>query len=350
MTAGVVLLNFGEPEEASREAVVPYLERIFLSNMSLEGDMTEEEAHERARTLAERRAPGLLEEYDEVGGGSPLIPQAREQAASLETALEARGHDVETYIGMQYTEPFIEDAVAAAADDAVDPLIGLPVYPLCGQTTTVESLQMAADAAEGLDTVVDLREIAGWHRLPSYEALRAGNLAAFADEEGVTLDGDDALLLFSAHGTPMEYLGDDGVRYERYVEEHCAAIADRIGVDDYRIGYQNHENRDVAWTEPETEDVVKEAAATFDDVVVEPISFLHEQSETLSELDVELQEECEEAGIGYHRVPVPHDHPDLGGVLADLVEPFVVGDPLEEGFAQCQCRDAPGTLCLNGDD
>src|SRR6056297_1028194 len=101
MTTGVVLLNFGEPAEPTRENVVPYLERIFLNNASLEDADTEEEARERARQLAERRAPGLIEEYEEIGG-SPLNPQAEAQADALADELDERGYDIQTYVGMQF--------------------------------------------------------------------------------------------------------------------------------------------------------------------------------------------------------------------------------------------------------
>ena len=129
MTTGIILLNFGEPPEPDREVVVEYLTNIFFNNADLEGATTEEEALERSRQLANRRAPGLIEEYEEIGG-SPLNPQSYAQAEALEAALEMRGHDVETYVGMQFLEPYIGDAVEEAYEDGVDRLIGLPIYPL----------------------------------------------------------------------------------------------------------------------------------------------------------------------------------------------------------------------------
>ena len=126
MTAGIILLNFGEPDEATPEAVIPFLERIFLINASLEGKPGRAEARRRSRELAERRAPGLIAEYEAIGG-SPLNRQAAQQAETLAAALRRRGHDVRTYVGMQFTEPSIREAVERARSEGVDFLVGLPV-------------------------------------------------------------------------------------------------------------------------------------------------------------------------------------------------------------------------------
>jgi ferrochelatase len=344
MSTGVVLLNFGEPAAPDREVVVDYLERIFYANADLEEYDSEEAARERSRKLAQRRAPALIEEYEEIGG-SPLIEQASAQSAALEERLRGRGFDVRTYSGMQYTEPFIDDAVEAAREDGMDRLVGFPVYPLCGPSTNVISLDELdeAVAAEGWD--VPVQGITGWHKHPTYNRLRAENIREFAESEGVDLTDDDTAVVFSAHGTPKHYL-QEGSRYDIYVDEYCSVVASLLGVADYHIGFQNHENRDIAWTEPEVEDLLEDVDA--ERVVVEPVSFLHEQSETLSELDVELREEAEAEGLDFHRVPIPHDDDRVPEVFADLVEPFLADfDPGYYQYRQCQCRDEPGTMCLN---
>ncbi len=344
METGVVLLNFGEPAEPDRDAVVDYLARIFYSNADLEETSSEAAARERSRELAERRAPGLIEEYEEIGG-SPLNPQSAAQAEALEAELRARGVDATTYVGTQFTEPFVPDAVEAAHEDDMDRLVGLPVYPLCGPSTNVAALDEMAAAVADRGWDVDVHPITGWHRHPGYNRLRADNVAKYADEAGVDLADDGTALVFSAHGTPTHYL-DEGSRYDRYVEEYCETQAAMLGVDEYVVGFQNHENRDIPWTEPEVEDVIEKVDA--ERVVVEPVSFVHEQSETLSELDVELCEEAEGVGLDFHRVPVPHDDDRFPEVLADLVEPFADGfDPGYYQLRQCQCRNEPGTMCLN---
>ena len=344
MSTGVVLLNFGEPAEPERDRVVDYLERIFYANADLEEADSEEAARERSRKLAQRRAPGLIEEYEEIGG-SPLNGQAQHQAEMAETVLRDRGYDVTTYLGTQYTEPFIEDAATQAMADDVDKLVGLPIYPLCGPSTNVIALDELDDAVEELGWDVEQEAITGWHKHPTYNRVRSENIADFAEEHDLDLHDEETAVVYSAHGTPQHYL-NEGSRYDIYVEEFCEVISAVLGIQEYHIGFQNHENRDIPWTEPEVEDLIEELDA--ERVVVEPISFLHEQSETLSELDVELKAEAEEAGLDFYRVPIPHDDERMGELFADLVEPFIADfEPEYYQYRQCQCRDKPGTMCLN---
>jgi ferrochelatase len=344
MTTGIILLNFGEPAVAERDRIVSYLERIFQTNAAIE-DHSGEEAHERARTLAERRAPGLIEEYDAIDG-SPLNHQSAEQATALEAVLQDRGFDdVKTYVGMQYTDPFIEDAVAQAQADKVDTVVGLPVYPLCGPSTTIAALQELTNAIDERDWDVDVVNLTGWHRHPTYLRLRTDAIQTFVKEHGLHLDESTTELVYSAHGTPQHYL-NEGNRYVEYVEEWCELNSSLLGIDAYTVGYQNHENRDVAWTEPAIEEAI--ATVDADRIVVEPISFMHEQSETLWELDNEVCDIATDAGLDFYRVPIPHDDERFPTVLAELVEPTLAGfDPEFYHLRPCTCTDRLDARCLN---
>jgi protoporphyrin/coproporphyrin ferrochelatase len=342
---GVVLANFGEPAEATLEQIVPFLERIFASNAMLEATTSQERSRERSRELARRRAPGLLKEYQAIGG-SPMNRQAGDQAEALEAELGRRGLDARVWLGMQFTEPEIRDVVQHARDEAIDVLVGLPGYPLCGPSTTVAALRQLEQAVAGEGWNVALREVAGWHRHPAYVRLRADGIRRTAEAAGLTLHDGDGRLVFSAHGTPLRYL-QEGSRYQAYVEDNCRAVARAAGVEDYVIGYQNHTNRPVEWTQPDVADAIRALDA---DAVVVPISFMHEQSETLSELDIELRDVARQAGIDFHRVPVPHDDPRFASVLADLVEAALPGrrTARELPWGDCLCHAKPGVCgCTN---
>jgi protoporphyrin/coproporphyrin ferrochelatase len=340
---GVLLLNFGEPEHPTMEEVVPFLERIFHTNASLEGHSTPEERRARSRQLAEQRAPGLIAEYQEIGG-SPLNEQARAQADALREELVRRGFDATTYVAYQFADPLVEAVVAEARDDGMQALVGLPVYPLCGPSTTVAALEQMTRAIAALGWDVPVHEIGGWHRHPDYVAMRIDAVRSTLDGTGSDLADPRTKLVFSAHGTPLKYLRE-GSRYDEYVKESCAAVARGVGADDYVVGYQNHGNRRIEWTQPDVDKVIEEIDA--DRVVVDAISFIHEQSETLAELDHELREEAEGRGLDFFRVPIPHDDVRFASVLADLIEPLVKGP--RSGLPvlrECACR--PGAWCTNG--
>jgi|SRR5688572_14646891 len=343
MKTAVIVLNFGEPENATMEEVVPFLEKIFMMNASLEDASAYERALKRSQQLAAERAPGLIEEYEKIGG-SPLHAQARLEAEALERELRSRGHDIAVYIGMQFTTPSIADAVAKARGAGVERLIGLPAYPLCGRSTTIAALEDLANEVQKSDWDVELREVTGWHKHPQYTQLRADAIRRVYDSNGLALNDPRVKLVFSAHGTPIKYI-DEGSRYQEYVVDSCQRIAGQLGVSNYVIGYQNHANRPgVEWTQPDVEAVVETVDA--DAIVVDAVAFLHEQSESLAELDHDLREDAEARALKFYRVPIPFDDPRVAQVLADLVEPIAV-DGMQTRLRPCRCREEPGVWCLN---
>jgi len=339
---GVLVVNFGEPDEPTVEKVQPFLERIFLQNAGLEPN---EAVLARARQLAADRAPGLVEEYVSIGG-SPLNGQADVQTEALGRALAGRGWDVRAYSAFQFSGPTVGENIAEARADGVETLAVLPGYPICGQSTTVAALDAAraALAEQGWDP--RFVGISGWHQHPGYVSLRVENIRSFVTERGLDLADPDTLLHFSVHGTPIKYL-NEGNRYDRYVEEQCREIAAALGADRYGVGFQNHTNRRIAWTQPDNEDRIREAPER--KLVVVPISFMHEQSETLAELDHEMREFVEGLGKEFHRVPVPHGAPAFAECLADLVESLVSGpERADVPLARCRCAPGAGIWCTNG--
>jgi len=344
-TFGILMVSFGEPENATPREVIPFLERIFLSNVPLEQFPDEAARRARCRELARKRAPGLIEDYRRIGG-SPLNAQSHAEASALESLLTRRGFSARVYVATQFTDPTIASAVSRAKRDGVASLIALPVYPICGFSTTVSSLDAAARAVDRAGWGAPVPEISGWHHDAAYTRLRADDIRDFARREKLDLADPDTLLYFSAHGTPIKYL-DMGSRYDGYVAEHCARVASLLGVGNYQVGYQNHSNRGIAWTGPDNATVIPTLAERR--VVVVPISFVHEQSETLAELDIDFRTAVEGRGIAYHRVPTPSDRARMAEILADLVEPFLTGRSASaRGLFPCRCRPRLGTVCTNG--
>lgn len=345
--SAVLLLNFGEPGSPDPERVRRFLERIFLANARLEPHENMAAARRRSRELARRRAPALLGDYERIGG-SPLDRQAVAQGEALKRALEARGHPMNVTAGMQFTEPTIEEALRSLRATAAGALVALPVYPLCGPSTTVAALAEVDEALERIGWYPEVRGVTGWHRHPGYARLRAEAIRKAATEAGWSLADPRVRLVFSAHGTPLRYV-EEGSRYVEYVEEWCATQARALGVDAWTLGYQNHTNRGIEWTPPDIEAALEDLPGVTK-VLVDPVSFMHEQSETLMELDVELAEHATALGLEFRRVPVPHDEPAFADVLADLtLGALGLEDAAPALPPRTACRCRPGAdLCFNG--
>ncbi len=111
------------------------------------------------------------------------------------------------------------------------------------------------------------------------------------------LDGKVPLrVLFSAHGLP-ETIVKTGDPYqfqiERTVRRWCGAM-DIPGLD-WQVCYQSRATPQ-KWLEPSTEEAIERAAQDKVAVLVVPIAFVSEHSETLVELDVEYRELAREDG------------------------------------------------------
>jgi ferrochelatase len=344
MSVGVLFINFGEPDEPTLEKVTPFLERIFLRNASLEGHANQAAA-ERARDLARGRAPGLMEAYRTIGG-SPLNAQSEWQAEAFAAEWKRRGHRAIVYSAYQFTDPTVADAVARAKADGVDTLIAVPGYPLCGQSTTVAALEDVRLTMDALGWQPRFLGLSGWHHHAEYLRLRAEGIRTYVRAQGLDLEAPDTILYFSVHGTPLKYLRE-GNRYDRYVVEHCRDLALALGTRRYAVGFQNHTNRRIPWTQPDNE--VRIRALAERRLVIVPISFMKEQSETLSELDHEVRAFVEGLGKECYRVPVPHADPGLAPYMADLVEGLLSAEsPARQKLSRCRCCTLDDVWCTNG--
>jgi ferrochelatase len=126
-------------------------------------------------------------------------------------------------------------------------------------------------------------------------------------------------VLFSAHGLP-ESIVQAGDPYQWQVEQSVAHVVERLGIADldHVVCYQSRVTPQ-KWIGPSTEAELERAAHDKVAVLVVPIAFTSEHSETLVELDVEYREEAERLGVpGYFRAPAQNADPAFIAALAAL--------------------------------
>jgi ferrochelatase len=126
-------------------------------------------------------------------------------------------------------------------------------------------------------------------------------------------------VLFSAHGLPEKVI-ERGDPYQSQVEETASAIAEHLNGADWSVCYQSRVGP-LKWIGPSTDAEIRRAAADGKSIVLYPLSFVSEHSETLVELDIEYRHLAEQAGVPrYIRVPTVGTHPQFIHGLANLVQ------------------------------
>ena len=112
-----------------------------------------------------------------------------------------------------------------------------------------------------------------------------------------------------------------GDPYQFQVERTVAAVVRALDIPglDHAVCYQSRATPQ-KWIDPSTETEIARAAHDKTAILVVPIAFVSEHSETLVELDVEYRELAEEEGVpGYFRTPAQNSDPGFIDALADLV-------------------------------
>jgi ferrochelatase len=150
--------------------------------------------------------------------------------------------------------------------------------------------------------------------------------------------GLDYRLLLSAHGLPERTIAR-GDPYQWQVEQSAAAIVDALGINglDARVCYQSRVGP-LKWIGPATDAEIRRAGADGKGVVIAPIAFVSEHSETLVELDIEYAHLAAKAGVpDYLRVRTAGTAPAFVEGLADLVERAAAGSGTMSGAGARIC-------------
>jgi ferrochelatase len=312
---GVVLFNLGGPDALT--AVEPFLVNLFNDPAIVR--LPQPFRYAIARFIARRRAPVAKDIYEAMGGRSPIIEETTRQAAALETLLNTNSPDraFKVVIAMRYWMPRSDEAAAALADWRAEEIVLLPLYPQFSTTSTASSLRDWQRTAKDWRVRAETRAVCCWPMEP-------GLIASIVAKLVPILRADPALrVLFSAHGLP-ERIVKAGDPYPSQVGETVAAVMQGLAEEgitsvDRQICYQSRVGP-LKWIGPSTDAEVRRAGADRKGVVVVPIAFVSEHSETLVELDRDYRALARECGVPrYERVATPGTDPLFIAGLARLV-------------------------------
>jgi len=307
----VVLFNLGGPD--SLDAVQPYLRNLFsdpaiirlpwLLRLPL------------ARLIADRRAPYARDEiFAKMGGASPLVPETEAQARALSDRL--RG-EARLFIAMRYWQPRADSVARKIMEFAPERVILLPLYPQFSTTTTASSLKEFEVELAKIGYMGRIERICCYPSAPGLVAAMAETIVPVLTEAHTK---GMPRLLFSAHGLPQAVVRA-GDPYVWQVEETARAVVNALKVPliDWSICYQSRVGP-LKWTGPSIDQEIGRAIDDGKVIVIAPIAFVSEHSETLVELDIKYRNIAEKLGAaGYFRVPAVGVNRHFIGELAGLV-------------------------------
>ncbi len=314
----IVLMNLGGPDSLS--AVEPFLYNLFSDPAII--PLPAFLRLPVARLASRRRARAARAIYTRLGGASPLYANTLLQARVLEEAL---GEGVRVFIAMRYAPPSTAQTVRAVLAFAADEVICLPLYPQFSKTTTASSLALWRREARRQGLRLPTRSISSYPVAKGFIEAEAELIAEVLD--ALPQPPPAFRLLLTAHGLPLRLvrLGDP---YPQEVEATVRAVTAALlrSSLDCRLCYQSRVGP-LAWIGPSTEEEIRRAGREGKGLVIAPISFVSEHSETLVELDLDYRRIAEESGVPfYRRVATVGTHPLFIGALAGLVGE-AAGDP-----------------------
>ncbi|MGN6514467.1 MAG: ferrochelatase [Rhizomicrobium sp.] len=331
MRVAIVLFNLGGPD--SPDAVAPFLKNLFTDPAII--SLPDFVRNPLGRYIAKRRAPVAREIYAKIGGRSPILEETQAQALALHAALIEEDFETSCFFAMRYWKPFADDAARDVKAWNPDRIVLLPLYPQFSTTTTASSLKDWQRAARSAGLNAPTARICCYPWEDGFVATVAKHIGSAL---AVRKSDVDYRLLLSAHGLPKRTVSK-GDPYQWQVEKTAQAIVDKLGMEnlDWQVCYQSRVGP-LEWIGPSTDAEIRRAGSEGKGVVIAPIAFVSEHSETLVELDIEYARLAREAGVAdYVRVPTAGADMDFIAALAGLVRRAVLG----ETVVTC----GPGRIC-----
>ncbi len=308
----IILFNLGGPDNL--DSVKPFLYNLFNDKYII--TLPSFFRKIIARLISSRREETAKEIYELMGGGSSILPETKVQAEALEKALKKKGQsDFKIFICMRHWHPMSDKIIKEVEEYMPDELIMLPLYPQFSTTTSLSSLEDFKDkiANSKLKSAIQ-KSICCY---PDQEDFINSHIELIEKSQKEAATGSK--ILFSAHGLPEKII-NSGDSYQWQIELTVSKVAKKMNLqeDEYQICYQSKVGP-MKWIGPSTEDLIEEYGKEGRGLIIVPIAFVSEHSETTVELDIEYKEIADKYKISYNRVPTLSVNDKFIESLANIV-------------------------------
>ena len=331
MKKAIILFNLGGPDKI--ENVEPFLFNLFNDPAIL--NLPTLLRYPLAKLISNRRAPVAKKIYAELGGSSPILKLTKEQSEALEMKLNQtqKEDEYKCFIIMRCWNPRAKDVIKDVQLYSPDEIILMPLYPQYSAATSGSSIKEWKDVCKKNNYRVKTSTICCYPTDQNFINAHTKEIIKKIK------DLKNFKLIFSAHGLPEKNI-KKGDPYQWQVEQSVKKIVESLNDEnlDWILSYQSRVGP-LKWIGPSTENIIIENSKIGKHIVLVPIAFVSEHSETLVELDIEYKEIADANGCkNYTRVPALGINEDFIRAISELIikkNEYKINDNLYPPKIQC---------------
>ena len=337
MKKAVILFNLGGPDKL--ESVEPFLFNLFNDPAII--SVPSIFRYPLAKFISKRRAPIAKNIYKEIGNKSPILELTQDQAKSLENKL-LKKDDYKCFVAMRCWHPRAFDVIKKVREYNPEEIILLPLYPQFSASTSGSSINEWNDLCKKENYQVKTKTICCYPTESNFIASHVSLIKKTLQH----VENNNFKLIFSAHGLPESKI-KKGDPYQWHVEETVKEIMSKLKTEnlDHVISYQSRVGP-MKWIGPFTDAEIIKYSKEKKGIVIVPVAFVSEHSETLVELDIEYKKLAEKNGCTfYKRVPALGIEENFIKGLAELVlqeqtrDNFVSSIMCSNKYVKCPCLE-----------
>ena len=312
MKKAIILFNLGGPDKI--ENVEPFLFNLFNDPAIL--NLPTFLRYPLAKLISNRRAPVAKKIYEELGGSSPILKLTKEQSSALEIKLNQIKikDEYKCFVVMRCWNPRAKDVIKEVQLFDPEEVILMPLYPQYSAATSGSSIKEWKDVCKKNNYNIKTSTICCYPTDQNFINAHTKEIIKKIK------DLKNFKLIFSAHGLPEKNI-KKGDPYQWQVEQSVKKIVENLNIEnlDWILSYQSRVGP-LKWIGPSTEDIIIENSKIGKHIVLVPIAFVSEHSETLVELDIEYKEIANANGCkNYTRVPALGTNEDFIKALSELI-------------------------------
>lgn len=307
----ILLVNFGGPR--TRGEIAPFLTELLCDRDVVRTRLPQFAHNWLFGRVARKRAMKIADDYDLIGGRSPIYFDTEAIADFLREKLDADVITFHRYLPATHTESLRK--IEASKKDSI---LVLPLFPqFCYATTGSIARYLAQKLAS--NTQNKLRWIASYAAHPAFIASYQKRIREYLAKQN--LKEENVTLLFSAHGVPQVFTSEGDI-YQSECERSFAEIRSAFPAALCRLSYQSKFGRG-EWIRPYTDQVCGEAdqwTGSRPNIVVVPLSFTSDHIETLFEIEKLYLPILREKGLSAYRCPALNLEPYWLEALAEITK------------------------------